>query len=73
VVGRLRDFSHGYLQNFMTIEGRLWRSLWVLEGEPGQLTLEPGGHILWSSTPAAISWRGVAVNLNLSTTFEVIG
>lgn len=37
---RLRDFSHEYLQNFVTIEGRLWRSLWLLVGQPGQLTLE---------------------------------
>jgi hypothetical protein len=42
VVGklRLRDFSHEYLQNFVTLEGRLWRSLWLLVSQPGQLTLE---------------------------------
>ena len=37
---RLRDFSHEYLQNFVAVEGRLWRSLWLLIGQPGQLTLE---------------------------------
>ena len=37
---RLRDFSHEYLQNFVTLEGRLWRSLWLLASQPGQLTLE---------------------------------
>lgn len=37
---RLRDFSHEYLQNFVTLEGRLWRSLWLLVSQPGQLTLE---------------------------------
>lgn len=37
---RLRDFSHEYLQNFVTLEGRLWRSLWLLICQPGQLTLE---------------------------------
>jgi hypothetical protein len=37
---RLRDFSHEYLQNFVTLEGRLWRSLWLLVSQPGQLSLE---------------------------------
>jgi hypothetical protein len=37
---RLRDFSHEYFQNFVTLEGRLWRSLWLLVSQPGQLTLE---------------------------------
>ena len=37
---RLRDFSHEYVQNFVTLEGRLWRSLWMLISQPGQLTLE---------------------------------
>jgi hypothetical protein len=36
----MRDFSHEYLQNFVTLEGRLWRSLWLLVSQPGQLTLE---------------------------------
>lgn len=37
---RLRDFSHEYFQHFVTLEGRLWRSLWMLVSQPGQLTLE---------------------------------
>ncbi len=37
---RLRDFSHEYFQHFVTLEGRLWRSLWLLVSQPGQLTLE---------------------------------
>ena len=37
---KLRDFSHEYLQNFVTLEGRLWRTLWMLITQPGQLTVE---------------------------------
>jgi hypothetical protein len=37
---RFRDFSHEYFQNFVSLEGRLWRSLWLLLVRPGQLTLE---------------------------------
>ena len=37
---KLRDFSHEYFQHFVTLEGRLWRSLWMLVTQPGQLTLE---------------------------------
>ncbi|OYU43905.1 MAG: hypothetical protein CFE44_15820, partial [Burkholderiales bacterium PBB4] len=37
---KLRDFSHEYLQHFVTLEGRLWRTLWALVRHPGFLTTE---------------------------------
>lgn len=37
---RLRDFSHEYFQHFVTLESRLWRSLWTLIRYPGMLTTE---------------------------------
>ena len=37
---KLRDFSHEYFQHFVTLEGRLWRTLWLLLVQPGQLTVE---------------------------------
>lgn len=42
VIGRLtlREFGHEYIQNFVSLEGRLWRTLWILIRHPGQLTVE---------------------------------
>lgn len=37
---KLRDFSHEYFQHFVTLESRLWRSLWTLVRYPGMLTTE---------------------------------
>lgn len=36
----LREFGHEYIQNFVTLEGRLWRTLWLLICRPGKLTVE---------------------------------
>ena len=36
----LREFGHEYLQSFVTLEGRLWRTLWLLVRHPGRLTVE---------------------------------
>jgi hypothetical protein len=32
--------GHEYLQNFVSLEGRLWRTLWSLVSQPGKLTNE---------------------------------
>jgi hypothetical protein len=42
VIGRLtlREFGHEYIQNFVSLEGRLWRTLWLLLRHPGRLTVE---------------------------------
>lgn len=37
---KLRDFSHEYFQHFVTLESRLWRTLWTLVRYPGMLTTE---------------------------------
>ncbi len=37
---RLKDFSHEYFQHFVTLESRLWRTLWTLVRYPGLLTTE---------------------------------
>ena len=37
---KLRDFSHEYFQHFVTLESRLWRTLWTLVCYPGMLTTE---------------------------------
>lgn len=37
---KLRDFSHEYFQHFVTLESRLWRTLWTLVRYPGLLTTE---------------------------------
>lgn len=37
---RLKDFSHEYFQHFVTLESRLWRTLWTLVRYPGMLTTE---------------------------------
>ncbi len=37
---RLKDFSHEYFQHFVTLESRLWRTLWTLVRYPGKLTTE---------------------------------
>ncbi len=37
---KLRDFSHEYFQHFVTLESRLWRTLWTLMRYPGMLTTE---------------------------------
>lgn len=39
-VPTLRQFGHEYVQTFVTLEGRLWRTLWLLIRRPGQLTVE---------------------------------
>ena len=39
-VPTLRQFGHEYVQTFVSLEGRLWRSLWLLIRWPGQLTVE---------------------------------
>lgn len=36
----LREFGHEYLHTFVSLEGRLWRTLWLLVSKPGQLTME---------------------------------
>jgi hypothetical protein len=36
----LREFGHEYIQNFVSLEGRLWGTLWLLLSRPGQLTVE---------------------------------
>ena len=37
---KLRDFSHEYFQHFVTLESRLWQTLWTLVRHPGMLTTE---------------------------------
>jgi len=37
---RMRNFSHEYLQHFVTLESRLWRTLWTLLTRPSMLTVE---------------------------------
>ena len=39
-VPTLRQFGHEYVQTFVSLEGRLWRTLWLLIRRPGQLTVE---------------------------------
>jgi hypothetical protein len=36
----LREMGHEYVQNFVSLEGRLWRTLWYLVSQPGKLTNE---------------------------------
>jgi len=36
----LREFGHEYLHTFVSLEGRLWRTLWLLISRPGELTAE---------------------------------
>ena len=37
---RWRDFAHEYAAQFVSLEGRLWRTLWLLVSQPGRLSLE---------------------------------
>lgn len=39
-IPRLRDFAHEYAAQFVSLEGRLWRTLWLLVSQPGRLTLD---------------------------------
>lgn len=39
-VPTLRELGHEYIQTFVTLEGRLWRTLWLLIRWPGRLTTE---------------------------------
>jgi len=39
-VPTLREFGHEYLHTFVSLEGRLWRTLWLLVSRPGELTTE---------------------------------
>lgn len=39
-VPTLREFGHEYLHTFVTLEGRLWKTLWLLIRWPGKLTTE---------------------------------
>ncbi len=36
----LRTFGHEYIQSFVSLDGRLWRTLWLLLRHPGKLTTE---------------------------------
>lgn len=36
----LHEFAHEYLHHYVALEGRLWRSLWLLLCKPGELTRE---------------------------------
>ncbi len=39
-IPRWRDFAHEYATQFVSFEGRLWRTLWLLLSRPVQLSLE---------------------------------
>lgn len=37
---RFLEFVHEFITHYVALEGRLWKSLWLLLARPGQLTLE---------------------------------
>lgn len=37
---RFLEFVHEFITHYVALEGRLWKSLWLLTVRPGQLTLE---------------------------------